>query len=239
MRENLLVVSKILAFGIWIIARGIQNPTNDWNQKPVPGIRNPLYGIQIPRLLGSLTWGELVTTSCVEDSGFFQRKGKNLEDACAPQERKGPSLFLSYVSLLTRSFKTYPINLRLPCTLWLLRQHSIQTRQISSSASWNSFLLFIKNIYSLIISFISERQKMMDARSCKGKLSTLQEGGGGGEVGGGGRWGMNGIRQNRPFIKMASRLKFSFSVAEQLFIISQNILSNFQWIAPEFHFSFV
>ena len=43
-------------------------------------------------------------------------------------------------------------------------------------------------------------------------------------MGGGGRWGMNGIRQNRPFIKMASRLKFSFSVAEQLFIISQNIL---------------
>ena len=39
MRENLLVVSKILAFGIWITVRGIQNPTNDWNQKPVPGIR--------------------------------------------------------------------------------------------------------------------------------------------------------------------------------------------------------
>ena len=98
--------------------------------------------------------------------------------------KKRPRLFLSYVSLLTRSFKTYPINLRLPSTLWLLRQHSTQTRQISSSASWNSFLLFIKNIYSLIISFISERQKMMDARSCKGKLSTLQEGG---RRGGGGR----------------------------------------------------
>ena len=98
--------------------------------------------------------------------------------------KKRPRLFLSYVSLLTRSFKTYPINLCLPCTLWLLRQHSIQTRQISSSASWNSFLLFIKNIYSLIISFTSERQKMMDARSCKGKLSTLQEGA---RRGGGGR----------------------------------------------------
>ena len=100
--------------------------------------------------------------------------------------KKRPRLFFSYVSLLTRSFKTYPINLRLPCTLWLLRRHSIQTRQISSSASWNSFLLSIKNIYSLIISFISERQKMMNARSCKGKLSTLQEGGRG-RRGGGGR----------------------------------------------------
>ena len=103
--------------------------------------------------------------------------------------KKRPRLFLSYVSLLTRSFKTDPVNLRLPCILWPLRQHSIQTRQISSSASWNSFLLFIKIIYSLIISFISERQKMMDARSCKGKLSTLQEGGEEGrwgEAGGGG-----------------------------------------------------
>ena len=210
------MVSKILAFGIWIIVRGIQNPTNDWNQKPVPGIRNPLSGIQIPRLLDSLTWGELVITSCVEDSGFFLEGREKSRGRVRPLGKKRPRLFLSYVSLLTRSFKTYPINLPLPSTLWLLRQHSIQTRQMLSSASWNSFLLFIKNIYSLIISFISERQKMMDARSCKGKFSTLQEGGGelGGEVGGGGRWGMNGIRQNRPFIKMASRLKFSFSVAE-------------------------
>jgi len=37
-------------------------------------------------------------------------------------------------------------------------------------------------------------------------------------------WGMNGIRQKRPFLKMASRQNFSFSVAEWLFIISQNIL---------------
>ena len=65
--------------GIWIIARGIQNPTNDWNQKPVPGIRNPLCGIQIPRLLGSLTWGELV-----------RGKGKVSRTRARPREEKAP-----------------------------------------------------------------------------------------------------------------------------------------------------
>ena len=98
---------------------------------------------QNPRLLDSLTWGELVITSCVEDAGFFffwEGREKSRGRVRAPGKKK-PRLFLySCVSLLTRSIKTYPINLRLPCTLWLLRQHSIRTRQISSSASWSSFL---------------------------------------------------------------------------------------------------
>ena len=217
MGENLLVVSKILAFGIWIIARGIQNPTNDWNQKPVPGIRNPESTVWNPysKTVGFPYLGRIGYYILRRGFRVFLEGREKSRGRVRALGKKRPRLFLSYVSLLTRSFKTYPINLRLASTLWLLRQHSIQTRQISSSASWNSFLLFIKNIYSWIISFISERQ-MMDARSCKGKLSTLQEGGGGGggELGGGGRWRMNGIRQNRPFIKIASRLKFSLSVAE-------------------------
>ena len=130
------------------------------------------------RLLDSLTWGELVITSCVEDSRFFQREGKSLEDACAPQGRKGPAFSLSHVSLLTRSIKTYPINLRLPCTLWLLRQHSIQTRQISSSSSWSSF-----------------------------SFPPCKRGWGVGEEGRH-WWRMNGIHQNRPFFKMAQRQNF-------------------------------
>ena len=87
--------------------------------------------------------------------------------------KKRPRLFLSHVSLLTRSIKTYPINLRLPCTLWLLRQHSIQTRQISSSSSWSSF-----------------------------SFPPCKRGWGVGEEGRH-WWRMNGIHQNRPFFKMA------------------------------------
>ena len=52
-------------------AQGIRSPTSDWNpeskfhykgRSPVPGIRNPLRGIQSPRLSwipkGALTWDE-------------------------------------------------------------------------------------------------------------------------------------------------------------------------------------
>ena len=66
---------------------------------------------------------------------FLEGREKSRGRVRAPGKKK-PRLFLySCVSLLTRSIKTYPINLRLPCTLWLLRQNSIRTRQISSSAS--------------------------------------------------------------------------------------------------------
>ena len=60
MRENFPVESGILGFGIWNMALGIRNPTNDWNpgskfhwpriRNPVPGVRNPRCWIQNPRL---------------------------------------------------------------------------------------------------------------------------------------------------------------------------------------------
>ena len=60
MRENFPVESGIQGFGIWNMALGIRNPTNDWNpgskfhwpriRNPVPGVRNPWCGIQNPRL---------------------------------------------------------------------------------------------------------------------------------------------------------------------------------------------
>ena len=127
--------------------------------------------------------------------------------------RKKPRLFLySCVSILTRPIKTYPINLRLPCTLWLLRQHSLRTRQISSSASWSSFLLFIKKIYSIIISFIWERQKVMDALvkdnfpPCKRGWEVREEG----------RhwWGCMASTKIVPFSKWLRGKTSSFSVAE-------------------------
>ena len=97
-----------------------------------------------PRLLDSLTWGELVITSRVEDARFFffwEGREKSRGRVRSPGKKK-PRLFLySCVSLLTRSIKTYPINLRLSCTLWLLRLHSIRTTQISSSDSWSSFFI--------------------------------------------------------------------------------------------------
>ena len=53
---------------------------------------------QNPRLLDSLTRGELFITSCVEGAGFFfEREGKNLEDACAPQGRKNPAFSFIHV----------------------------------------------------------------------------------------------------------------------------------------------
>ena len=125
------------------------------------------------RLLDSLTWGELVITSCVEDSGFFLEGREKSRGRVRALGKKRPRLFLSHVSLLTRSIKTYPINLRLPCTLWLLRQHSIQTRQISSSSSWSS-----------------------------SSFPPCKRGWGVGEEGRH-WWRMNGIHQNRPFFKMA------------------------------------
>ena len=180
---------------------------------------------QNPRLLDSLTWGELVITSCVEDTGFFffwDWREKSRGRVRSPGKKK-PRLFLySCVSLLTRSFKTYPSNLRLSCTLWLLRQHSIRTRQISGSASWNSFLLFIKNIYSIIISFIWERQKVMDAL-VKDNFPPCRRGGVWGRRGGiFGGWMASA--KIVPFSKWLRGETSSFSVAEWLFIISQNIL---------------
>ena len=60
MRENFPVEAGILGFGIWNMALGIRNPTNDWNpgskfhwpriRNPVPGVRNPRCWIQNPRL---------------------------------------------------------------------------------------------------------------------------------------------------------------------------------------------
>ena len=58
--------SRILGFGIWNTAQGIQNPSTtdkDWNQ--VPGFRNPRHRIQKPRL----SWNPLqgARSVCVLD----------------------------------------------------------------------------------------------------------------------------------------------------------------------------
>ena len=45
-RENLLVESRILGFGIRDTARGIRNPTNDWNPKSTFHLQGLESGIQ-------------------------------------------------------------------------------------------------------------------------------------------------------------------------------------------------
>ena len=195
------MVSEILAFGIWNIAQGIQNPTNDWNWKPVPGIRNPLSGIQNPRLLDSLTRGELANiTSCVEDAGFFRGKGKFSRTRARPREEKG--LLFLFVCFPLHELHNKLTQLTSACHVL----YEIEFYMNQTNFEFCQLLLFF--YYSLkifIYSFFYLRTSEGHGCSCKGWLSTLQEGGGGmGRL----WWGMNGIHQNRPFFKMASRQNF-------------------------------
>ena len=199
------MVSEILAFGIWNIAQGIQNPTSDWNWKLVPGNRNPLCGIQNPRLLDSLTRGELVNiTSCVEDAGFFLEGREKSRGRVRAPGKKRACFSSSCVSLFMQLHELYNKLTQLTSACHLIYEIAFYINQ--KKCEFCQLLLFF--YYSLkifIYSFFYLRTSEGHGCSCKGWLSTLQEGGG--EMG---RpwWGMNGIRQNRPFFKLASRQNF-------------------------------
>ena len=171
----LLVVSEILAFGIWTIAQGIQNPTNDWNWKLVPGIRNPLSGIQNPRLLDSLTRGELVNiTSCVEDAGFFRGKGKFSRTRARPREEKG--LLFLFVCFPLHELHNKLTQLTSACHVL----YEIEFYMNQTNFEFCQLLLFFYYLLKIFIySFFYLRTSEGHGCSCKGWLSTLQEGGGG------------------------------------------------------------
>ena len=184
--------------GFWYLeySSRIQNPTNDWNWEPVPGIRNPLCGIQNPRLLDFLSRGELVNiTSCVEDAGFFRGKRKFSRTRARPREEKG--LLFLFVCFPLHELHNKLTQLTSACHVlyeieFYMNQRNFEFCQL--------LLFFYYSLNIFIYSFFYLRTSEGHGCSCKGWLSTLQEGGGGmGRL----WWGMNGIHQNRPFFKMA------------------------------------
>ena len=69
---------------------GIQNPSStdkDWN--PVPGIRNPLHGIQNPRLSWIPWWGEFRSSSTRNQLNPPPRGGEYLANICVYVSRLG------------------------------------------------------------------------------------------------------------------------------------------------------
>lgn len=134
---------------------------------------------------------------------FLRGKGKISRTRTRPREVKG----LLFLFVCFPLHELYNKLTQLTSACHVLYEIAFYINQ--KNCEFCQLLLFF--YYSLkifIYSFFYLRTSEGHGCSCKGWLSTLQEGAGGWGEEGRLWWGMIGIRQNRPFFKMASRQNF-------------------------------